>query len=244
MPIVWGLLVPRLRGAGLSEPYTQTICYAASLVLCLLLTYLVFGELSFPADAVSIPHPLRTYGWLGFVGAAGAFVSSFQTPDQTPTAGVVIGYVLFSLTVAVCEEEMFRRIFFGILTHEGDRFRKDRVVYAAVIVCVLFGLRHLANLLFHSGQVVTCSFQVLSTAMAGVYLLGLYLVCHSLIPVIVIHFLEDFAVTAIEMFSTSAAADASEDLTPLQGFLMAAIQIPYLICGVIMIRRYVAEDHP
>ena len=62
--------------------------------------------------------------------------------------------------------------------------------------------------------------------------------CHSLIPVIVIHFLEDFSVTAIEMFSVRAAADAAADISALQGVMMVAMQIPYLICGIIMIRKY------
>lgn len=204
----------------------------------MLLTYTIYGQIEFPVDAVQNRHPLLRYGWLGFAGAAGAFFSTLEVPDRKPTVIVFIGYVLLNLMTAVCEEEMFRRIFFGVLTHAGNQFQKEKVKSAAVIVCVLFGLRHFFNLILNPGQIVTCSFQAVSTAFAGVYLLGLYLMCHSLIPVIVIHFLEDFSVTAIEMFSVRAAVDAAADISALQGVMMVAMQIPYLICGIIMIRKY------
>ena len=83
----------------------------------MLLTYTIYGQIEFPVDAVQNRHPLLRYGWLGFAGAAGAFFSTLEVPDRKPTVIVFIGYVLLNLMTAVCEEEMFRRIFFGVLTH-------------------------------------------------------------------------------------------------------------------------------
>jgi membrane protease YdiL (CAAX protease family) len=243
IPVVWSLLLPPLRAAGLNEQYTQTCGYSASMAVCMLLTYAVFGQIKFPADAVSNRHPLLRYGWLGLAGAAGAFFTSMEVPDRKPTAIIFLGYILLNLMTAVCEEEMFRRMFFGVLTYDGNQFRKERVKRAAIIVCVLFGLRHFFNLILNPNQVVTCSFQAAATAFAGVYLLGLYLMCHSIIPVIVIHFMEDFSVTAIEIFSVKAVADAAADISAFQGLMMVAVQIPYLICGVIMMRKYLSTEN-
>ena len=240
LPFTWMFLMPICEKFGLNYQYTQAVEFAVSLFVLLLFTKIVFENHSFILKKYDFKHPVIKYGWLGFVGAIGAFMSAGSAVDLHPTVTIFIGYILMNLMIAITEEVVFRKVFIGLFINKNN-LTKRRLWYAIFFSSVIFGLRHMFNLMSYSNQIVTCSFQVLSTACAAIYLTGIYLVTGSLIPGIIIHFLEDMGVTSMEMFSSKALENSMQDIKVLEGAGMVLIQIPYVICGIIMIRKYIQK---
>ncbi|MDO4198967.1 MAG: CPBP family intramembrane metalloprotease [Erysipelotrichaceae bacterium] len=241
LPLTWLAVNPLCKGLGLNYQYTQTVNFTASLLVALLLTKIFYGTSFFDFPKVYFDKPILVYGWLGFVGAIGAFVSTLGEVDLQPTLTIFIGYVLMNLMIAISEEVVFRRLYIGLLIEDKININKKNLWFAVIVAAVIFGLRHLINLMLYPNQIVTCSFQVLSTFCAAFYLTGMYLVCGSLVPGIVIHFLEDFAVSAMEMYSSKTLLDSTLDASVFQGLGMVILQIPYVICGIVMINQYLKK---
>jgi membrane protease YdiL (CAAX protease family) len=147
----------------------------------------------------------------------------------------VIGCILMNLAVAVSEEFLFRGVILNAFLNSWKT--KRNFISAAVIAsCIIFGLRHLINLYTTPASIFATCAQVFFTFMAGTYLCAVYLRSQNIWVCILIHFLEDFSTSIWTLFSSHAAASAAADISPMAALGMIAMQIPYLIFAVLMLR--------
>jgi len=102
----------------------------------------------------------------------------------------------------------------------------------------IIGMKHITNLITYPNQIVITSAQIVFAGMAGIYLAAVYVRSQNIWVVIAIHFLEDIAVTIMELFSTQAVNNSTADIAISQALLMVLIQIPYVFVGIRMLKNY------
>jgi membrane protease YdiL (CAAX protease family) len=233
MPVAWGVLCPVTR--LLDSLWAGTIQYTVTAILSIVFMYCIWKTSLFSFQCKHFWKGLFSFGLLGVLGAIGAFIFSRDMVDLTPTAFTIIGCVALNLAIAVSEEFLFR----GVILHSMLRAWQDKKHYIilSVIGCsAIFGIRHLLNLMTSPTAIVLTLAQVIFTFMAGIFLCAVFLRTQNIWICITIHFLEDIAVSIWEIFSSNAAASASLDGSIGAAFGMIALQIPYVIFGILMLR--------
>lgn len=236
MPLTWLAVDPLFKKIGVNYQYTQAGYFLSTLIVALVLKRAIWGKSSLKLEKADYKHTMLKFGWFGVLGAVGAFFSTMSEIDLSPKVKIFIGYILMNIMIAISEEYIFRKLILGLLLN--DSYKQRKFINIILIASVLFGLRHLFNLMFYSNQIVTCSFQAVATALSATYLIGIYFLTGNIWYGVIIHFIEDMGVTALEMFSSKAAMDSTIDIPVIQGFGIVAFQIPYLILGIIMIKKY------
>ena len=234
MPVAWSLLYLPL--APLGSIWAGVVKYTISAALSIMFVYLLRRKRIFSFRGERFFKSLLTFGLFGLIGAAGALVFSGDKVDLSPTLITILGCIALNLTIAVCEEVLFRGIMLNVMLRAWDG-RKNAIPAAVIISSVIFGLRHLLNLVTSPGQILMACAQVVFCFMAGTYLCAVYLRSRNIWVCITIHFLEDFSTSVWTIFSSAAAASATKDITVLTFAGMIALQIPYVIVAWLMLRN-------
>lgn len=144
------------------------------------------------------------FGWLGIIGAFGAFGFTCSDPDITPAVSEIIGFFFMNLSIAIGEEFIFRGVFLNLLIEQWES--KKNFIYKAVIVTsVLFGLKHITNWMVYPNQIVATASQVVFTMMAGIYIAAIYVRSRNIWICIVVHFWQNVCVSIIELYSSEVA---------------------------------------
>lgn len=233
MPIVWSLLYLPL--APLGSVWADTVKYTVSATLVITFMCFLWRKRVFSFRGDHFFKSLFTIGLVGLIGAAGAFVFSGDKVDLSPALITILGCIALNLAVAVCEEVLFRGIMLNAMLRAWGG-RKNAVPAAVIASSLIFGLRHLLNLLTSPGQILMACAQVVFCFMAGTYLCAVYLRSRNIWVCVTIHFLEDLSTSVWTIFSSAAAVSAANDRTALTVAGMIALQIPYVIFAWLMLR--------
>lgn len=233
MPLVWGAIFPILQ--GLDKVWQGAIKYGLSALWAwLVIQYIWQGE-----KLLGMQSPfwkgLFSFGLLGVIGAIGAFFFSRDTVDMMPSVMTLLGCILMNLAIAVSEEFIFRIVILNYML-KAWQDKKQVLLYALIICNMIFGLRHLLNLITMPQAVYLTLAQVVFTFMAGLYLCAVYLRTRNIWICILIHFMEDFGTSVWEIFSSSTSLSASADGNIFAALGMIALQIPYVIFAILMMR--------
>ena len=233
MPLIWGTIFPLLE--GMEKVWQGVIKYGLSaLVAWLIIQFIWQGEKLLGMQS-SFWRGLFSFGLLGVIGAFGAFFFSRDTVDVMPSAMTILGCILMNLAIAVSEEFIFRIAILNYML-KAWQDKKQALIYALIACNVIFGLRHLLNLITMPQTVLLTLAQVVFTFMAGLYLCAVYLRTRNIWICVMIHFLEDFGTSVWEIFSTSASLSANADGNIFAALGMITLQIPYVIFAVLMLR--------
>jgi len=233
MPLIWLLTYPIY--SSLDSVWNGAVKYGFSGISALGFIFFIWKRPTFSFACSKFWRNLFTFGLLGVIGAIGAFVFSSDKVDMTPSFITMLGCILMNLAIAVSEEVIFR----GLILHSMLQAwrEKKNVVARSIIACsIIFGLRHLLNLITMPDTLFLTLAQVVFTFMAGTYLCAVYIRTGNIWVCIVIHFLEDFGTSVWEIFSSNAAVSAASDGTIGVAIGMIALQIPYVIFTVLMLR--------
>ena len=256
MPVTWLALMPFVR--ALDGAWADAVRYAATAAVTLLLMRIIWKRNVFSFKCPNFFRSLFTFGLVGLIGAAGAFAFGYETVDTVPVAKTVCGVVLMNLAIAVSEEFLFRGVMLNALlevyteknmytekeAHSDKKKIRINAIYAAVLVsCVIFGLRHLLNLAAKPNALFMTCAQVVFTFMAGTYLCAVYLRSQNIWVCVLIHILEDLAVSVWPLFSSAAASSASADISMPNALGMVAMLIPYVVFAWLMLRDKKWQAH-
>jgi len=233
MPVAWGLLYPVTHLLG--NLWAETIQYTVTAVLSIVFMYCIWRTSIFSFRSKRFWKGLFSFGLLGVLGAIGAFIFSRDVIDLTPTILTFLSCVAMNLAIAVSEEFLFRGVILTAMLRAWND--KEHSIALATLVCsAIFGIRHLLNLITMPDTIILTLAQVVFTFMAGLYLCAVFLRTQNIWICIAIHFLEDFSVSIWEIFSSNAAASASMDGSVGTAMGMIALQIPYVIFAILMLR--------
>lgn len=233
MPIIWGAMYPLLY--KLPFYWASAIKYTLTLLVVIAVCFAVYRRIPFTLQYKGMFKGLFIFGAVGLICAVMAFIFSYNTPDVTPSASTVIGFILYNLAIALSEEFLFRGVIF---TQMLDSWKnKKNFIWAAIIASsAIFGIRHFLNLVTMPNTVITVVGQVLFTFMAGFYLCALYLRTRNIWVCIIIHFLEDFFTGFWALVSTSAAAAQTVDSTIGNMFMLVGVHLVYILFGILMLK--------
>jgi membrane protease YdiL (CAAX protease family) len=233
--ILWYILDIPLHTLKINYQYSLAVKNMATAVLAIFFMRIAWGKGLCSFKGNHFFKSLFTFGLVGVIGSLGAFAFNLGEIDLRPTAFAIIGYLLMNLSIAFSEEVLFRGIMFNLMKKVWKG--QEGVVLKAVIVSsVLFGLKHINNLLTYPNQLVTTGAQILFAGMAGMYLTAVYVRSQNIWVCILIHFLEDTAVTIMELFSSQTLNNSLADIGIMQAAMMILIQIPYVIVSILMLR--------
>ncbi|MEA5026987.1 MAG: CPBP family intramembrane glutamic endopeptidase [Erysipelotrichaceae bacterium] len=233
MAVPWFMLKPVVSQLGVM--WGDILRYTCGALLTILLMRLFWHRTIFPTGNPAFIKNLFTFGLLGLIGAVGAAIFSYNSLDQTGSFFTIAGFILLNLSIAVCEELLFR----GLILHSLLlRLGKDKrhVMQAVGWTSLIFGLRHFLTLADTPDLIVMTGAQVVFTFMASVYLCAVYLRTDNLWLVIFIHFIEDLAATIWTVFSSVAATAAMTDISAGVALRLVIFQLIYLIFGWLMLR--------
>ncbi len=233
MPLAWFLT--NLATSSLGSIWSGVIDYSATLIVVLAVCFLCFKELPFSLECRHFLKGLFTFGLLGVLIAVVAFAMSYDTVDMVPALSDFIGYLFLNLAVAVSEEFLFRGVFLNVFL-KGWEGKKGFIWSAVIVSSILFGLRHLLNLITNPTAINLTIGQVFFTFMAGIYLCAVYLRTRNIWIVIALHFTEDFLTGLWPLFSSKALAASSMDAPLLNVVGLVALQSVYVLFGVILLK--------
>ena len=245
MPVLWGVFYPLLYKSPFY--WAGAMKYALTLLTVIAACLIVYGHMPFTLQCKSLFKGLFTFGLVGLICAVMAFVFSYNKPDTAPSVSTVFGFVLYNLAIAVSEEFLFRgAIFTQMLDSWKDR--KGFIWTAVIASSVIFGLRHLLNLVTAPDVIISTVGQVLFTFMAGFYLCAVYLRTRNIWVCVVIHFLEDLFTGFWAIVSISAAEAQMVDGTFANMLLLVGVHLVYVVFGVLMLKddkwEYAPLRHP
>ena len=233
MPIIWGATYPLLY--KLPFYWASTIKYTLTFLAVIAICFAVYRKIPFTLQCKGLFKGLFTAGLVGLICAVMAFVFSYNTPDVTPTVSTVFGFIFYNLAIAFSEEFLFRGVIFTQML-DSWKNKKGFIWIAIIVSSVIFGLRHLLNLVTTPNVVITTIGQVLFTFMAGFYLCAVYLRTRNLWICIIIHFLEDFFTAYWAIVSTDADAAQTIDGTVANMFMLVGVHLVYIIFGVLLLK--------
>lgn len=240
MPVIWGILYPVTK--EWPNVWQGTIKYGLSAMSAYAYIVLVWQKKSMIQGRQKFFKHLFSFGLLGVIGAVGAFVFSADRVDVMPKISVFVGCILMNLAIAISEEFIFRVVILRKMLSAWKN--REKAVWCAVTsCCLIFGIRHMLNLITMPDAVLLTLAQVVFTFMAGFYLCAVYLRTENIWICVLIHFLEDFGTSIWEIFSTQAAASAGADGNMMSAVGMIMLQIPYLIFGILMLRDKTWDAH-
>lgn len=234
-PLLWYLIDFPLKYLGINYQYSLAVKNMATALVCIVFMYCIWGKCIFSLKNRKFFKSLFTYGLVGVIGSIGAFMFNISEINLKPTAVIIIGYLAMNLAIAVSEEFLFRGIMMNTMLKVW-KGQKNVVINTVLVSSMLFGIRHFTNLITYPNQIVTTFAQVVFTIMAGIYLAAVYYRSKNIWLVILVHFLEDTAVTIMEAFSTQVAESSVSDISAFQAILMVIIQIPYVWVGLLMLK--------
>lgn len=235
-PVLWYILDIPLNTLKVNHQYSLAVKNMATAVFAIIFIRIAWGKSLFSFKGKHFFKSLFTFGLVGVLGSFGAFAFSRGEVDLKPTAFAIIGYLLMNLSIAFGEEVLFRGIMLNLMKKVWAG--QNGVILKAVLVSsVLFGLKHINNLLTYPNQIVTTGAQILFAGMAGMYLAAVYIRSQNIWVCIFIHFLEDIAVTIMELFSSQTLNNSVADIGIMQASMMILIQIPYVIVSLLMLRE-------
>lgn len=234
-PLLWYLLDIPLNTIGMNYQYSLAVKNMTSAVVAIIFMRFIWGGYFFSFKGKHFFKSLFTFGIVGLIGSLGAFIFNISEIDMKPTAFAISGYLAMNLAIAFNEEVVFRGILLNTMQKVWDG-QKKAVPKAVLLSSMLFGMKHITNLITYPNQIVTTSAQIVFAGMAGIYLAAVYVRSQNIWVVIVIHFLEDAAVTIMELFSTQAVNNSTADIAITQALLMVLIQIPYVFVGIRMLK--------
>lgn len=217
--------------------YGGALKYGVSLVLGVICVYATEGKLNFSIQNEKFMKGLFSYGLLGLICAIAAAIFSYSSIEHGTTIGIMVGYILYNLMIALSEEVIFR----GVILHKF--LDKGTNIFRAIIASsTIFGLRHFINLITMPNTMVSTIGQVGFTFMAGFYLCAVYLKTKNIWICVLIHFLEDFSTGLWSVFSDEAlAATQNQDGSIMQVILLVAVHSIYVIFGVLMLKSKEGE---
>lgn len=233
MPVAWGILYPICIPKGLL--FYNAVKYTASAVVAMLFMKLFWKKNVFTFENKGFFKGLFTFGLLGVLGAIGAFFVSGNVVDMKPAFFTILTCVWMNFAIALSEEIIFRGIMLRTMLNVWKD--KEKFLLISMLVCnVIFGFRHLLNLILLPNAVLLTYAQVVFTFMAGTYLCAVYLRTKNIWVCIVIHFMEDFGTSVWEVFSSAAAASSNQDGSIWNALGMVIVQLPYMIFAILMLR--------
>ena len=233
MPLAWLTLNPLIR--QFDDVWADVVRYLVTVAITILLMRLIWKKNVFSFKCPKLFKGLFTFGLVGLVGAVGAFVFSYEMVDVMPAIEMIVGVVLMNLAIAISEEFLFRGVILNVLLKAYSEKKKS--IHSAVLVsCAIFGLRHFLNLITKPDALIMTCAQAAFTFMAGTYLCAVYLRTKNIWVCVLIHFLEDFAVSLWPLFSSVAASSASTDITVSNALGMVILLIPYIVFAWFMLR--------
>lgn len=155
------------------------------------------------------------------------FASTSVLLGRPVPASILLIVAINTFIVGLSEELAFRGVLWGAA-------RKAMPFWGAfALVTFLFGIVHVLNGLM-TGQFAGAGVQALNAMMSGAAFLALRIRTHSLIPVIILHWLWDLAVFAVGVGHDGPVAPA-DPLEQLTGGLM--IVGPLALYGLYLIRN-------
>lgn len=240
MPVIWAIIYPITK--EWPNVWQATIKYGLSAISAYAYIILVWKKRCAIEEKPNFFKHLFSFGLLGVIGAVGAFVFSADHVDVMPKVSVFIGCVLMNLAIAISEEFIFRVVILRKML-SAWKDKKNAMWYAVISCCIIFGVRHMLNLISMPDAVVLTMAQVVFTFMAGFYLCAVYLRTENIWICVLIHFLEDFGTSVWEIFSTQAAASAGADGNMMSAVGMIMLQIPYVIFAILMLRDKTWDAH-
>lgn len=147
-----------------------------------------------------------------------------------PPPQAILFVALNAAFVGFSEELMFR----GFLLRGASE--TGRFWFTFILRTVLFGAVHLANI-FITGEVLTVTIQAVSASCSGVLLLAIRLRTGSLYPMILVHWMWDFAVTIVSLALAANAVAAAGVIPQVVGGLLLLAPIISLILGLYLLRK-------
>ena len=147
--------------------------------------------------------------------------------DRPVPASVVAVVAINTMAVGFSEELAFRGVLWGAA-------RKARSCWAAfLLVTFLFGIVHVLNALM-TGEFAAAGVQAFNAMLSGAAFLALRIRTHSLIPVMVVHWLWDLAVFVLAA-GREGPVTATDPMSQLSGALM--VVGPMALYGLFLIRN-------
>lgn len=110
MLLLWGALYPLLY--KLPFYWASAIKYALTLLVVIVICFVVYQKIPFTLQGKGLFKGLFTFGLVGLICAAMAFIFSYNTPDISPQVSIVIGFIFYNLAITVSEEFLFRGVIF------------------------------------------------------------------------------------------------------------------------------------
>lgn len=155
------------------------------------------------------------------------FTSTLILLDRSVPMNILMIVAINTLVVGISEELAFRGVLWGAA-------RKALSFWGAFfLVTFCFGIVHVLNGLL-TGQYASAGVQAFNAMMSGAAFLAIRIRTHSLIPVIIVHWLWDLAVFSVGVGREEPAA-APDPMAQLTGALM--IVGPMAIYGLYLVRN-------
>jgi membrane protease YdiL (CAAX protease family) len=242
MLIPWGAMYPLSKYMN-SYLYTS-LKYFVTFVLSFLVLF-ILRKKNLASCWINLFHPkekkqsffkdLFTFGLLGLIGSIMPLLFSYDTIDLTPSLTTILSFFLSILMIALSEELLFRIVILGLFLQE-EITSKKQLLLAICLASIVFGLRHLINLVTMPNTVFSTFCQVGFTFLAGTYLCAVYLRTNRIGVVLLIHFLEDVSSGFWCLFSTKAQLSSTADTNLWQIAGLLVIQIIYFVFCYFMIK--------
>ncbi|MFN3748560.1 MAG: lysostaphin resistance A-like protein [Sphingorhabdus sp.] len=173
-------------------------------------------------------RPLRSWRliWLPMVLIIG-FVGVAIVLDRPVPASVILIVAINTMVVGFSEELAFRGVLWGAA-------RKAMSFWPAFfLVCFLFGIVHVLNALM-TGQFAAAGVQAFNAMLSGAAFLAIRIRTHSIIPVMIVHWLWDLAVFVLAA-GRVGPSPVIEPMAQLTGALL--IVGPMVLYGLFLIRN-------
>lgn len=178
-------------------------------------------------------RPTRSWRllWLPLLLLSG-FVGVAILLDRPVPAAVVATVALNTMAVGFSEELAFRGVLWGAA-------RKAMSFWPAfLLVTFLFGIAHVLNALI-TGEFAAAGVQAFNAMLSGAAFLALRIRTHSIIPVMVVHWLWDLAVFVLAAGREGPVA-AVDPMSQLSGALV--VVGPMALYGLFLIRNPRVRD--
>jgi len=188
-------------------------------------------------------------GWFNLVFAIAAFsLTFFALPENSlimPSPFALIVTVLHPfLGTGVFEEVLVRGLIFKILLLTMGH-TKNGIIKAVLISSAIFGVVHIVNVIV-VGEFLPVIAQVIYATFIGVFYAVLYLRTKTLWVPILLHGLTNLST---QIFNVILSPDVLQDLmqnqtepSVMDAFMPVVFSIPFLIVGLILLRKVKAED--
>ncbi|MBQ6365900.1 MAG: CPBP family intramembrane metalloprotease [Oscillospiraceae bacterium] len=142
--------------------------------------------------------------------------------------------ILAGLMAGVCEETIYRGVGTSYLMRQWREEKK--ILPAMIITSTVFGLIHLVNLSGGSPLVIVIP-QVINAGVIGMLLCAVYLRSGNLIPVMVLHTLNDFGkLMFIDVLQEGGGYSADITISPAEFIPLIVSLVVYLAAALYLVR--------